>query len=84
MSGDYGAVFVDTIGDLAEGDQGEGGGLRAAGGTNGMNGAHSRNQLTGVQSSLLALRQENLELKSAVSGLKIIIDRSVGIMNGNL
>ncbi|KAI2495779.1 hypothetical protein MHU86_18754 [Fragilaria crotonensis] len=82
VSGDFGAVFIDTIGELEEGGEGGGGGNRAFG----MQGSHAnfRNQLTGMQSCLLALRQENMEMKSSISGLKISMERNFGIVNGNV
>jgi hypothetical protein len=83
VSGDFGAVFIDTIGELTEqGEEGGGGGNRALG----MQGSHAnfRNQLTGMQSSLLALRQENMELKCVITGLKIGMERNFGIVNGNV
>jgi len=82
VSGDFGAVFIDTIGELEQGDEGVAGGNRALG----MQGSHAnfRNQLTGMQSCLLALRQENTEMKSVITGLKISMERNFGIVNGNV
>ena len=73
VSGDHGAVFIDTIGDL------EVGGAGAAG----MN-VSVRNQLLGLQSCLLSMRQENLELKNAVNTLNMKMERGFGIINGNV
>jgi hypothetical protein len=84
VSGDFGAVFIDTIEELAEqGGEGGGGGTTRA---LGMQGSHAnfRNQLTGMQSSLLALRQENTELKSVITGFKISTERNFGVVNGNV
>ena len=58
VSGDHGAVFIDTVGDLEAG----GGAAAVGGGGHGTN-VSVRNQLIGVQSCLLSMRQENLELK---------------------
>ena len=82
VSGDFGAVFIDTIGELEQGDEGVAGGNRALG----MQGSHAnfRNQLTGMQSCLLALRQENTEMKSVITGLKISMEQNFGIVNGNV
>jgi hypothetical protein len=41
-------------------------------------------KLTGMQSSLLALRQENTELKSVIAGLKISMEQNFGVVNGNV
>jgi hypothetical protein len=51
-----------------------------------MQGPHAnfRNQLTGMQSSLLALRQENMELKSVITGLKISVEQNFGVVNGSV
>ena len=82
VSGDHGAVFIDTVGEM----EGEGGGGEGDTSRVGMQGSHAnfRNQLTGMQSCLLALRQENIELKSAINGLKMSIDCNFGIVNGNV
>jgi hypothetical protein len=37
-----------------------------------------------MQSSLLALRQENTELKSVIAGLKISMEQNFGVVNGNV
>jgi hypothetical protein len=81
VSGDHGAVFIDTVGEM----KGEGGGGKGDSRV-GRQASHPnfRNQLTGMQSCLLALRQESMELKSALNGLKIIMDRKCGIVNGNV
>ena len=78
VSGDHGAVFIDSIGEM----EGEGGGDNRVG----MQGSYAnfRNQLTGMQSCLLALRQENMELKGVINGLKMSMDRNFGIVNGNV
>ena len=51
-----------------------------------MQGSHAnfRNQLKGMQSCLLALRQENTEMKSVITGLKISMEHNFGIVNGNV
>jgi hypothetical protein len=81
VPGDFGAVFIDTIGELAE--QGKEGGGAGTSRALGMQGSHAnyRNQLTGMQSSLLALRQENMELKSVITGLKISTEHNFGVVN---
>jgi hypothetical protein len=43
-----------------------------------------RNQQTGMELCLVVLRQENMELKSAINGSKMSMDRNFGIVNGNL
>ena len=73
VSGDHGAVYIDTIGDL------EVGGAGAAG----MN-VSVRNQLLGLQSCLLSMRQENFELKNALNTLNMKMERGFGIINGNV
>ncbi|KAI2492284.1 hypothetical protein MHU86_22256 [Fragilaria crotonensis] len=77
VSGDHGAVFIDTIGDL------EGEGARGVGHQQGTN-ATVRNQLIGVQSCLLSMRQENLELKNAMNSMKVNMERSFQMVNGNI
>jgi hypothetical protein len=76
VSGDHGAVFIDVI---SEELQAEGGG----GGGHGTN-ASVRNQLVGIQSCLLSLRQENLELKTIMQTMKVNLERNFGIVNGNV
>jgi hypothetical protein len=52
-----------------------------------MQGSHAnfRNQLTGMQSCLLALSQENTEIKSVITELKISMEQNFGIVkNGNV
>ena len=51
-----------------------------------MQGSHVsfRNHLTGMQSCLLALRQENMEMKSTITELKISMVRNFGVVNGNV
>ncbi len=53
VSGNHGAVFIDTIGDL------EGEGARGVGPQQGTN-VTVQNQLIGMQSCLLSMQQENL------------------------
>ena len=76
VSGDHGAVFIDVI---SEELQAEGGG----GGGHGTN-ASVRNHLVGIQSCLLSLRQENLELKTIMQTMKVNLERNFGIVNGNV
>lgn len=78
VSGDHGAVFIDSI----AGDVGEAGGVGAIGGV-GTN-VSLRNQLIGVQSCLLSMRQENLELRNAINVLKVNMERNLQMINGNL
>ena len=75
VSGDHGAVFIDTVGGV-EGEAGAGG----VGGTN----VSLRNQLIGVQSCLLSMRQENLELRNAINTLKVNMERNLQMINGNV
>ena len=86
VSGEFGAAFIDMIiGELAEqGEEGGGGGTTTR--ALGMQGsqANFQNQLTGMQSSLLALRPENMELKSVITGLKISMEHNFGVVNGNV
>ena len=79
VTGDHGAVYIDMVGML--GGEGEAvGGVGPAGGMN----VSIRNQLLGVQSCLLSLRQENLEIKTAIEGMKAAHERAFGIVNGNI
>ena len=74
VSGDHGAVFIDTIADVGEG-------VVAAGvGTN----VSLRNQLVGVQWCLLSMRQENLELRNAINTSKVNTERNLQMINGNI
>lgn len=77
VSGDHGAVYIDMVGDLEEADAGGGG---VAPGTN----VSIRNQLLGVQSALLAMRQENLEFKSSLAAMKVYLERGFEVVNGNV
>jgi hypothetical protein len=74
VSGDHGAVFIDTIGDLEQGE-----GARGVGHQQGTN-VTVRNQLIGVQSCLLSMRQENLELKHAINAMKVNMERNFQIV----
>jgi hypothetical protein len=76
VSGDHGAVFIDVISEELQAEGGGGGGQ----GTN----ASVRNQLVGIQSCLLSLRQENLELKTIMQRMKLEMERNFGIVNGNV
>lgn len=78
VSGDHGAVFIDTIGDLEQGE-----GARGVGHQQGTN-VTVRNQLIGVQSCLLSMRQENLELKHAINAMKVNMERNFQMVNGNI
>lgn len=79
VSGDHGAVFIDVVGDLEEGA----GGGAAQHGVPGTN-ISIRNQLLGVQSGLLALRQENLEIKTLIYAMKVNVERGFEMVNGNI
>jgi hypothetical protein len=58
VSGDYGAVFIDVVGTV-EVDRIAG---QVEGGP-GTNNVTMRNQLLGMQSGLLALRQDNFKIR---------------------
>ncbi|KAI2506911.1 hypothetical protein MHU86_7503 [Fragilaria crotonensis] len=63
VSGDHGAVFIDMVGAIdVDGVAGQ-----PALGTN----VTMRNQLLGMQSGLLSLRQDNVELKTAVNRIQL-------------
>ena len=79
VSGDHGAVFIDTVGGVA-GEAGAGAGAGGVGGTN----VSLRNQLIGVQSCLLSMRQENLELRNAINTLKVNMEQNLQMINGNI
>ncbi len=73
VSGDHGAVFIDKVGTV-EVD-------RIAGqveGRPGTNNVTMRNQLLGMQLGLLALRQDNLEIKTAINVIKLNLERCFG------
>jgi hypothetical protein len=78
VSGDHGAVYIDTVGELEETNAVGAGG--AVPGTN----VSIRNQLLGVQSALLAMRQENLELKTSLTAMKVYLERGFEVVNGNV
>ncbi len=69
VSGNHGAVYIDMIGNLEE----EG---------------CARDECinpkpnVGVQSVLLAMRQENLELKTSLSAMKVNLERGFDLVNG--
>jgi hypothetical protein len=76
VSGDHGAVFIDMVGAIdVDGVAGQ-----PALGTN----VTMRNQLLGMQSGLLSLRQDNVELKTAVNRIQLNLERCFGILNGNV
>ena len=77
VSGDHGAVYIDMVGKLEEENVGGGG---VVPGTN----VSIRNQLLGVQSALLAMRQENLELKTSLTAMKVLLERGFEVVNGNV
>jgi hypothetical protein len=77
VSGDHGAVYIDMIGNSEEENAGGGG---VVPGTN----VSIRNQLLGVQSALLAMRQENLELKTSLTAMKVCLERGFEVVNGNV
>ena len=60
VSGNHGAVFIDMVGAI-EADAGVAG--QEHGGVPGTNNVAIRNQLLGMQSGLLSLQQDNLEMK---------------------
>ncbi len=72
------AVFVDTVGEM----ESEGGGGKGDSRVQLQGSLEKiRNQLIGMQLCLLALTQENMELKSAINGLKMSMDCNFGIVN---
>jgi hypothetical protein len=79
VSGDHGAVFIDTIANVDD-DGGGGGVVVGQPGTN----LSIRSQLIGVQSCLLSMRQENLELRNAINMLKVNTERNLQMINGNI
>ena len=81
VSGDHGAVFIDMVGAI-EADVGVAG--QEHGGVPGTNNVAIRNQLLGMQSGLLSLRQDNLEMKTAINVIKVNLERCFGILNGNI
>jgi hypothetical protein len=79
VSGDHGAVFIDVAGTV-EVD-------RIVGQVEGRpwtNNVTMRNQLLGMQSGLLALRQDNLEIKTVINVIKLNLERCFGLLNGNI
>jgi hypothetical protein len=79
VSGDHGAVFIDMVGTV-EVD-------RIAGQVEGGPGANNvtiQNQLLGMQSGLIALRQDNLEINTAINVIKFNLEQCFGILNGNI
>lgn len=88
VSGDHGAVYIDMIGNLeAEENAGGAGGAVVPPGPGTAN-VSIRNQLLGLQSALLAMRQDNLEMKTSVTAsvaaLKVNMERSFEMLNGNV
>jgi hypothetical protein len=80
VSGNHGAVFIDMAGTV--------GVDRIAGqllGVPGTNNVTMQNQLLVLQSGLLALvRQDNLEINTAINVIKLNLERCFGILNGNI
>ena len=83
VSGDHGAVFIDMVGMIGEQADGIAGGQHGDG-VPGTNNVALRNQLLGMQSGLLSLRQDNLEIKTAINVIKVNLERCFGILNGNI
>ncbi|KAI2511670.1 hypothetical protein MHU86_2736 [Fragilaria crotonensis] len=80
VSGDHGEVFIDMVGTIeVDGVAGQ-----EHGGVPGTNNVAIRNRLLGMQSGLLSLRQDNLELKTAINIIKMNLERCFGILNGNM
>jgi hypothetical protein len=79
MSGNHGAVFIDMVG-MVEVD-------RIAGQVDGWPGTSNvtmQNQLLGMQSGLLKLSQDNLEIKTGITVIKLNLERCFGTSNGNI
>ncbi len=79
VSGDHGAVFIDMVATIEVN--------RLAGqveGRPGTNNVTMRNQLLGMQLGLLALRQDNFEIKTAINVVKLNLEQCFGILNGNI
>ena len=79
VSGNHGAVFIDMVGTVEVdriAEQLEGGPR--------TNNVTIRNQLLGMQSGLLVLRQDNLEIKAPISVIKLNLERCFGILNRNI
>ncbi len=67
VSGDHGAVFIDMLGTIdVDGVAGQP--------APGMN-MSMQNQLLGMQSGLLSLRQDNVELRTAVNRIHLQLER---------
>ena len=81
VSGSHGAVFIDMVAGAIEADPGVAG--QEHGGVAGTNNVAIRNQLLGMQSGLLSLRQGNLEIKTAINIVKVNLEQCFGILNGN-
>ena len=81
VSGDHGAVFIDMVGAF-EAFAGVAG--QEHGGVLGTNIVAIRNQLLAMQSGLLSLRQDNLEVETAINIIKVNLERCFGILNGNI
>jgi hypothetical protein len=79
VTGNHGAVFIDMVGTV-EVDRIAG---QVEGGP-GTNNVTMRNQLLGMQSGLLALRRDNLEIKTAINVIKLNLEQCFGILNGNI
>ncbi len=73
--GNHGAVYIDMLCNLEEENAGGGGVVP------GMN-VSVRNLLLGVPSALLAMQQENLELKTSLSAVKVYLERGFEVVNG--
>ncbi len=72
VSGNHGAVFIDMVGTIET--------ERIAGqhdGAPGTNNVTMRNQLLGMQSDLLSLQQDNLEIKTAINIIKVNLERNL-------
>ena len=81
VSGDHGAVFIDMVGAI---EAAAGVARQEHGCAPGTNNVAIRNQLLGMQSGLLLLRQDNLEIKTAVNIIKVNLELCFGILNSNI
>ena len=92
VSGDQGTVYIDELPAIDAIDTG--GGQDAAGqqqdlsmrilGNNRPSGDQLRNHMLQLQSGILSLRRENIELRNDIAALKLTIESGFATVNGNV
>jgi hypothetical protein len=86
VSGDQGTVYIDELPAIETIDAGGGqeGQQQHDRLSNRPSGDQLRNQMLQLQSGILSLRRENIELRNDIAALKLIIESGFATVNGNV